>query len=188
MDRTKYLETWNEGIKYQKLSFIADVCNHFILRNVFCTLGWSGFIHKVGYVDLDTFVQQFIQNCNLSIIDVSKLSKSGHTRDDYIQYYTNEYDMWIHNSYRILLPIIYFVDEYPWVLSRKDHYGGCNFIHIICCIWSTDIPSPVSDQVCHAVVRPWTLKHMKDWVPKERRRTVNPLRGKTEFLANKTIK
>ena len=29
---------------------------------------------------------------------------------------------------------------------------------------------------------------MIDGVPQERRRTVNPLRGKTEFLANKTIK
>ena len=27
-----------------------------------------------------------------------------------------------------------------------------------------------------------------DVVPQERRRTVNPLRGKTEFLANKTIR
>ena len=32
MDRTKDLETCNEGNKYQKLSYIADVCNNFLLQ------------------------------------------------------------------------------------------------------------------------------------------------------------
>ena len=75
MDRTKDLETWNEEIKWQKLSSIADVCNQFLLPHALCPWGCSDFIHKVGYVDLDTVIQQFIQKCNLSIFDVSKLSK-----------------------------------------------------------------------------------------------------------------
>ena len=53
-----------------------------------------------------------------------------------------------------------FVDRYPHVLICKDHDGGCNLIHIRCCIWRTNIPSPVSDQVCHAVVKPRTMKHI----------------------------
>ena len=72
MDRTKYLETWNKVIKSQKSSCIADVCNQFILPNFLCTWGFSKFIHKVVYVDLDTVIQKFIQKCNLSIVDVSK--------------------------------------------------------------------------------------------------------------------
>ena len=61
MDRTKDLENWKEGIKSQKLSYIADVRNQFILPNVLCSWGCSEFIHKVGYVDQDTFIQLFIQ-------------------------------------------------------------------------------------------------------------------------------
>ena len=72
MDRTRNLETWNEGIKSQKLSSIADVCNRFILPNVLCPWGFSEFIHKFGYVDMDTVIQQFIQKFNPSIVDVSK--------------------------------------------------------------------------------------------------------------------
>ena len=72
MNKTKDLETWNEGIKYQTLSSIADVCNPFLLQNVICTWVCSEFIHKVGYVNLDTVIQIFIQKCNLSIVDVSK--------------------------------------------------------------------------------------------------------------------
>ena len=70
MDRTKDLVTWNEGIKYQKLSYIAGVCNQFLLPNVLCPWVCSEFIHKFGYDDLDTFIQRFIQKYNLSIVDV----------------------------------------------------------------------------------------------------------------------
>ena len=74
MDRTKDLETCNEEFKSQKLSYIADVCNQFLLPDVLCPWGCSEFIHKLGYVDLDTLIQQYIQKCNLFIVDVSKLS------------------------------------------------------------------------------------------------------------------
>ena len=72
MDRTKDLETWNEGIKYQKLSSIADVCNQFLLPNFICPWGCSEFIHRFGYIFMDTVIKRFIQKCNLSIVDVSK--------------------------------------------------------------------------------------------------------------------
>ena len=72
MDRTKDLETCNEGIISQKLGFIADFCNRFLLPNVLCPWECSEFIHKVGYVDLDTVIQRFIKKSNISIVDVSK--------------------------------------------------------------------------------------------------------------------
>ena len=83
MEINKDLETWNEGIKSQKLSSIADVCDQFLLPNFLCPWVCSEFIHKFGYVDLDTVIQQFIQKCNLYILDVSKLSKIEHTHNDY---------------------------------------------------------------------------------------------------------
>ena len=68
MDITKDSETWNEDIKYQKSSSIADACNQFLLPNVICLWIWMEFIHEVGYVDLDTVIQQFIQKYNLYIV------------------------------------------------------------------------------------------------------------------------
>ena len=53
------------------------------------------------------------------------------------------------------------MDGYPCVLTCKDHDGGFNLIQIHCCRWKTNIPSPVSDQVYHDVVKPRTVKHMK---------------------------
>ena len=56
---------------------------------------------------------------------------------------------------------LFFVDGYPRVLTFKYHDGGCNLIQIHCCRWRSNIPSPVSDQVCHAIVKPQTANHMK---------------------------
>ena len=61
MDITKDFETWDERIKFPKLSYIADACNQFILPNVLCPWGCLEFNNKVGYVDLGTVIQQFIQ-------------------------------------------------------------------------------------------------------------------------------
>ena len=60
MDRTKDLETWNVWIKYQKLISIADICDQFLLPNVICPWGFSEFINKVGYVNLDTVILLFL--------------------------------------------------------------------------------------------------------------------------------
>ena len=56
MDIRKDLETWNEGIKSQKLISIATFCNQFLLPNVIYQWGCSEFIHKVGYVEIDTVI------------------------------------------------------------------------------------------------------------------------------------
>ena len=60
-----------------------------------------------------------------------------------------------------VLPVFSFVDGYPRVLTYKDHDGGFNLINVHCCIWRTNIPSPVSDQFFHTVLKPWILKHKK---------------------------
>ena len=55
----------------------------------------------------------------------------------------------------------------------------------------------ISSKSMHSYLLTWSnsrLRHLKDrshnahGVPQERRRTVNPLRGKREFLANETVK
>ena len=50
---------------------------------------------------------------------------------------------------------------YLRVLTCKDHDGGCNLIQIHCYTWMTNLTSPISGQVCHAVVKPQTVKYMK---------------------------
>ena len=69
--------------------------------------------------------------------------------------------MWLQNPDWKVLTTIYFVDGYPRILTYKDHYGGFNLIQINCCRKRTNIPSPVSYQVYHAVVKPQTVNHMK---------------------------
>ena len=69
--------------------------------------------------------------------------------------------MWLHNPDWKVLPTISFVGGYPLILTFKDCDDGCKLIHIYCCIWRTNTPSPVSYQIFHGVVKPLTVKHMK---------------------------
>ena len=69
--------------------------------------------------------------------------------------------MWIQNiDWNVLLTIV-FVHGYPRFKTCKAHDDGCNLIQNHCCICRTNIPSPIYDQVCHTVVKPQIVKHMK---------------------------
>ena len=81
--------------------------------------------------------------------------------NEYIRESNNEYDIWLHNPAWKLLPTISFVDGYPRVTTCKYHDGVCNLKSIHCCIWVNNIPSPVSDQVFHAFVKPQTVNYAK---------------------------
>ena len=162
VDRTEDLNIWNNAMECQQLSSIADVCNRFLLPTVLCPWGCSEFLHCVGFLDIDTIMQRFIEKCDLSIVDAKKkLSKVVHTRDDFIRDSIDDYDMWLCNLNWQILPTVVFVNGYPRVLTCKDHDNGCNLIQIHCCRWRSNISAPISDQICHAVVKPRTVKNMK---------------------------
>ena len=124
MDRAKDLEDWSEGIKPQKLSYIYDVCNWFLLPNVLCQRGCLEFIHKIGHFHLDTIIQWFIKKFNLSIVNVSRLYQTENMRNDYLLESNNDYYMWLHNPDWGIWPTIDFLDWYHLILTCKYHDGG----------------------------------------------------------------
>ena len=69
--------------------------------------------------------------------------------------------MWIHNPDWKIITTISFVDGYSGVLTYTYHDGGWILIHIHCCRNRTNISSSASDQVCHSVIKTWTVKNMK---------------------------
>ena len=75
--------------------------------------------------------------------------------------YNSDCDVWLQNPDWKVFPTISLVDGYSRVLTCKYCYDRCNLIHIHYCRCRTNIPSPVSDQFWHAVVKTRTVKHMK---------------------------
>ena len=112
-----------------------------------CPWGCSEFIHHVGYLEIESVLQQFIQKCNISVIDTDKLSKVEHSRDDFVRESLEDYNMWLYNHNWKILPTIVFVNGYPRVLTCKDHNGGCNLIQVHCCRWRSNIAAPLLDQI-----------------------------------------
>ena len=58
----------------------------------------------------------------------------------------------------------YYQKNCGWIslrLTCKYNDGGCNLIQMHCFRWITNVPLSVSDEFFHAIVKPWTVKHMK---------------------------
>lgn len=160
-DRTSDLSEWNEAIEVQQLCRIANVCDKYLLPTVLCPWGCSEFLHMSGKLDLVSLIQRFIQKCIVSEPDVEKIELVDSARDDYIRDSIDEYDEWLHNDSWKVRPTIVFSDGTPVILSCKDHNGGSKLHHIHCCRWRTNLAAPLPDQLCHAVIKPRTVKNMK---------------------------
>ena len=155
------MEDWHEGINSQKLPSIADVCNHLLIPTVLCPWGCSEFLHSTGKLDLDVILQRYFQKTYLHVSDLNKFSKVIAARDDYIRDKIEDYDNLLLNPKWKVLPTIAFIDGNPRVFTCKDHNDGNIKFHLHCCRWKTNFPAPLSDQLCHAVMKPRTTRNMK---------------------------
>ena len=158
LDRTKDFKSWNDAIESQKLSRIADVCNQFLIPTVLCPWGCSDFLHHAGSINLNLIIQRYLPKCILFDNDTTTIDPS---RDDFIRDNTNDYDKWLGNVLWKVMPTIIIKNGVPFVLSCKDHDGGDCHFHLHCPRWSTNLSAHFSDQLCHAVVKPRTIKTMK---------------------------
>ena len=160
IDRTTDYETWNIGINSGILSNIADVCNKILMPTVLCPWGCSDFLHSAGEIDIVLVLQRYLRKINLNS-DGDDLAVIDPARDDYIRKTFDDYDTWLHNPNWRVAPTIVMKNGIPYVLTCKDHNGGSSYLHVHCLRWKTNISSHLSDQLCHAVVKPRTVKTMK---------------------------
>ena len=161
VDRTLDLIEWNEKIKSQRLSSIIDVCNKFTIPNVLCPWGCSEFLFKTGYMKLELIYQRFFPKCKLVETDANELATIDPARDDFIRDKFEDYDLWLYNPNWRILPSTSFKDGHPQIMTCHDHNNGCNLHYLHCCRWRNNLPSPMADQLCHAVVKPRTVKNVR---------------------------
>ena len=160
LDRTSDLKTWDNAIASKELSQLANVCNKYLIPTVLCPWGCSEFLHLAGSVNLNIIIQRYLSKCNL-LDGNNALSKIESACDDYIQENRKDYNKWLENIAWRVLPTIVMKDGTPMVLTCKDHCGGTLLFHLHCPRSQTNLSAPLSDQVCHAVVKPCTVKTMK---------------------------
>jgi hypothetical protein len=159
VDRTEEIKEWNESIKSGNLNKIADACNHLLVPSILCPWGCSEFIHKAGKIDLYLIFQKHMRKCIITKLKATSLATVEPSRDDYLRDSAIDYDNWLLNPKWKVSPSIAFVDGTPYILSCKSHNGGCKHLHIHCCRWENNLPSALSDQLCHAVIQPRTVKN-----------------------------
>lgn len=162
-DVTNNIKEWNDDIDSYLLSRLAKTTNKFPVPTVKCPWGCSEFIHKVGYLPIDTIFQRYLQYCEIKTIQDPKylLHKNVlSAREDYIRLdVDDDDDMWLFNpEWKIKPTIAYVEDKGPCVLTCNEHDKGTKLFMIHSCRWKHNLPSARSDQLCQAVIQPRTLK------------------------------
>ena len=83
-------------------------------------------------------------------------------RGDFIRF-DNDYDYWILNKEWVVKPSLCLMDGYGMqVMVCKNHHRGSTklYVHTLCQP-NHILPCKYSDQMCHAVIKPQTIKQMK---------------------------
>ena len=159
-DRTSDLKEWDNAIESKQLSQLANICNKLLIPTVLCPWGCSEFLHHAGTMNLNVVFQRYLCKCYL-LDDSNALTKIEPARDDFIRENKSDYDKWLENIAWRVLPTIVMKDGTPMVLTCKDHCDGSSHFHLHCPRTPTNISAHLSDQLCHAVVKPRTVKTMK---------------------------
>jgi len=156
------IKDWNEDIESYLLSRLKKTCDSKLIPTIKCPWGCSEFIHKVGYVPLDTVFQRYLQKCDIKMISKNDMNDYLiSAREDYI-HEEGEEDMILLNPEWKVLPSIAFVEgKGPFVLTCAEHDGGTKELYIHPCRWKHNLCSKCPDQLCQAVVNPRLLKPVK---------------------------
>ena len=144
------------------LGRIMDTMNKHLIPDVLCPWGCSEYIHKVGTVSLDIIIQRFLPKCILHLPNKDKVFLVESCRDDFLLR-DSEYEKWLFNPDWKVLPSVTIGDNTgPMVCTCRSHSGGTKDLYIHPPRQKDHIlPSSKGDQLCHAVIRPRTIKPLK---------------------------
>lgn len=131
------------------------------MPTLLCPWGYSGYIHDCGHIKFDVIVQRYLPKCDINMISKgNERQQMVSSRDDYLRSELNNYDCHLTKKDWKVLPRIAFVEGHgPMFLSCLKHNGGCkhNYIHPMR-VLDHILPSRHDDQLCHAVLKPRTVK------------------------------
>ena len=163
VDRTSDIDHWNEEIGSGSLSRLKKCVNELLLPTVLCPWGCTEYIHRCGGIALDLMFQRFLPMIYLPLLSDSDQMKTVEwARDDFFREDDDDYDCWLLNDTWKVRPSVSFINGLPKFLTCRNHGNGTKKMflhpprrpdHIL--------PSASGDQLCHAVLKPRTVKQMK---------------------------
>jgi len=164
-DKTAEINNFWNDIESYDLARLSHTCNKHLQPTILCPWGCTDFLHRCGKLPFDCVLQRFIRRCTLKLFQRNNNCRNLlPARDDYIRSSEEEYDWLLLNPEWRVQPCIAFFDGIPFVLSCRDHdyTNKDNQLYMIHAPrWEHNLPSKQSDQLCHAVVKPRTVRQMR---------------------------
>ena len=165
VDRTIDRATMIDDIESHSLGRIMDTMNKYLIPDVLCPWGCSEYMHTCGFVEFDSIIQRFLPKVNIQLVNSTNQSSKEYLvescRDDYIR--DTKYEQWLFNPSWTIKPTAIITDKNgPMICTCRFHNKGTNKIYLHTPRQPHHIlPSAKGDQLCHAVIRPRTIKPMK---------------------------
>ena len=165
-DKTSSLTSMKNLLNTGFLPDIKKACNEHMMPTVLCPWGCTEYMHTAGQCDLDLVLQRHLPEFIITInSDSKRFQLLTSSRDDYMRDIGNtEYDDLLFNPDWKVLPSLAFIDgKGPCVLTCRKHDGGCrhHYIHPPRQPGGHILTSKHNDQLCHAVMKPRTIKQVK---------------------------
>lgn len=162
-DKTDQCRLFTESIESLHLSRLISTINSDVMPDVLCPWGCTEFPHNCGKIEMDVLIQRFLKKREMFLPNGHAKMKYVNTcRDDYLR--LGKYEPWLldyQNS--VVKPAFIFHElDGPVVCTCSNHNRGTTKfylhpprqpVHIL--------PSATSDQLCHAVIKPRTVKPLK---------------------------
>ena len=163
IDRSLEIQEWNDDISSLLLSRLASSCDKHILPRILCPWGCTEFNHRCGNIEMDLIFQRYLPKAKIDLMsDSASFCETISARDDYIRF-NGTYEKWLLNpSWKVLPSLSIVHGKGPMVLTCRDHKNGTKN-HMIHPPRQPlhNLPSDYPDQLCHAVIKPRTIRPLK---------------------------
>ena len=162
-DRTTDILDFYRKKSSGKLGKIAEAYDDYCIMDVLCPWGCNEYIFESGIFQFDIFIQRFCPRVKILLSSKADLlDKIISCRDDCVRDTFEDYDILDFNPDWRCLPSLCFKPEgAPYIMTCREHDGGTKKLYIHPPRQPyLNLPAPYPDQVCHAVVRPRTIKNM----------------------------
>ena len=162
-DVTKDIAEWERLIDSFTLPNLARACDNYLIPKILCPFGCSEFLHKKGFIAMDIVFQRYLPHVIIDLYSKrEQMKRVLNCREDFIALKDGIHSKWLLNDKWKVKPSIAFIEGVPMVLSCKEHHNGSNKFHIHPCKQPFhNLSSSKSDQLCHGVLKPRTIKQLQ---------------------------
>ena len=152
------------GLK-RDIKGLVDTFDEFLKPLILCPWGCTEYYHQCGHIAFDVILEQHFLHIDFPLLSPKvTMLKAQTARLDFIRDCKEDYECLLMNPlWRPIPSIVWLPKLGPVFTTCRNHDKGTDkkYFHLPRFPEYAAIPAAMPDQLCHAVLKPRTLRHMK---------------------------